>query len=373
VKSPAFLSPATFLYKVAIATLPASVSELVVMAEGLAKIAAQMVTHGKGILAADESNSTIAKRFEKIGLASTEESRRDYRELLFRTGEAMASFVSGVILYDETIRQKAKDGTTLVELIQRSGALPGIKVDLGAKPLALQPGETITEGLDGLGKRLQEYRAMGARFAKWRAVINIGPGMPSHNAINANAHALARYAALCQAEDIVPIVEPEVLMDGAVADHDIDTCARVTEWTLKTVFQELYFARVALDGMVLKPNMVIAGKSSPKQASPAEVAAKTIRVLKACVPPAVAGIAFLSGGQSDEQATENLSLMNAMGAMPWPLTFSYGRALQAAAITAWGGKAENVAAAQRAFHHRARMNSLAATGAWKRDLEKKAA
>src|SRR5947209_6057354 len=282
------------------------------MAEGLAQIAAKMVASGKGILAADESNSTIAKRFDKIGIASSEESRRDYRELLFRADEAMASFVSGVILYDETIRQKAKDGTTLVEVIKKSGALPGIKVDTGAKPLALQPGETITEGLDGLRDRLQEYRDLGARFAKWRAVINIGPGLPSHNAINANAHALARYAALCQEADIVPIVEPEVLMDGAPADHDIDACYRVTEWTLQTVFRELYYAGVALDGMVLKPNMVIAGKNSPKQAGPAEVAEKTVRVLKACVPPAVAGIAFLSGGQSDEQATEHLSLMNQM-------------------------------------------------------------
>ena len=343
------------------------------MAAGLAEIAQKMVASGKGILAADESNSTITKRFEKIATASTEESRRDYREMLFSAKEAMSNYVSGVILYDETIRQKAKDGTTLVDLIKASGALPGIKVDTGAKSLALQPGETITEGLDGLGKRLKEYHDLGARFAKWRAVINIGPGLPSHNAINANAHALARYAALCQEADIVPIVEPEVLMDGAPADHDIDTCYNVTEWTLKTVFRELYYAGVGLDGMVLKPNMVIAGKSSPKQASPAEVAEKTVRVLKACVPPAVAGIAFLSGGQSDEQATEHLSLMNQMGGMPWPLTFSYGRALQAAAITTWAGKTENVAAAQRAFLHRARMNSLASTGAWRRELEKKAA
>jgi len=343
------------------------------MADTLAQTAAKMVAPGKGILAADESNATIGKRFDKIGLVSTEEHRRDYRELLFRTSDAMSSYVSGVILYDETIRQKAKDGTTLVEVIKKSGALPGIKVDTGAKPLALQAGETITEGLDGLRQRLQEYRELGARFAKWRAVIDIGPGMPSHNAINANAHALARYAALCQEEGIVPIVEPEVLMDGPVAAHDIDTCYRVTEWTLKTVFEQLYYARVALDGMVLKPNMVIAGKNSPKQAAAGEVAEKTVRVLKSCVPPAVAGIAFLSGGQSDEQATEHLSLINQIGHMPWPLTFSYGRALQAAAIATWGGKPENVAAAQRAFHHRAQMNSLAANGTWRRDLEKKAA
>src|SRR5262249_7654934 len=299
--------------------------------------------------------------------------RRDYREMLFRAGEAMSSAVSGVILYDETIRQKAKDGTPLVDLIKASGAIPGIKVDAGTRPLPFQPNETITEGLDGLRKRLEEYRELGARFAKWRATIVIGPGTPSHNAINANAHALARYAALCQEEQIVPIVEPEVLMDGTPADHDIDACYRVTEWTLKTVFRELYYAGVELDGMVLKPNMVIAGQKSAKQASPAEVAAKTIKCLKDCVPPAVAGIAFLSGGQSDEQATEHLSLMNQMGGTPWPLTFSYGRALQAAALSAWAGRAENVAAAQRAFQHRARMNGLAATGAWRRELEKKAA
>jgi fructose-bisphosphate aldolase class I len=347
--------------------------EVITVTDTLAQTAAKMVAPGKGILAADESNSTIAKRLDKIGLVSTEEHRRDYRELLFRASEAMSNYVSGVILYDETIRQKAADGTPLVELIKNSGALPGIKVDQGAKPLALRPGETITEGLDGLRKRLQEYRELGARFAKWRAVIDIGPGVPSYYGILANAHALSRYAALCQEEQIVPIVEPEVLMDGAVATHDIDTCYRFTEWTLKTVFEQLYYAGVALDGMVLKPNMVIPGKNSPKQASPSEVAEKTVSVLKSSVPPAVAGIAFLSGGQSDEQATEHLSLINQIGHLPWPITFSYGRALQAAAISAWGGKTENVASAQRAFQHRARMNSLAAGGAWRSDLEKKAA
>jgi fructose-bisphosphate aldolase class I len=343
------------------------------MAETLDDIAARMVARGKGILAADESTSTIAKRFDKIGLASTEEARRDYRELLFRTDEAMRNCVSGVILYDETLRQKAKDGTPLVDVIAATGALPGIKVDKGAKPLPGSPGETITEGLDGLRERLAEYRKLGARFAKWRAVISIGAGLPTWNCVSANAHELARYAALCQEADIVPIVEPEVLMDGENAVHDIDRCYAVTEWVLKTVFQELYHAGVRLEATVLKPSMVIAGNKCPKQASPAEVAEKTIRVLKNTVPPAVAGIAFLSGGQSDETATEHLSLMNAIGGVPWPLTFSYGRALQAAAIKAWGGKPENVAAAQAAFLHRARMNSLAAQGTWKPDLEKKAA
>jgi fructose-bisphosphate aldolase class I len=343
------------------------------MSERLEDIAARMVTPGKGILAADESSGTIKKRFDSIGLTSTEDARRDYRELLFRADEAMKNCISGVILYDETIRQKAKDGTPLVDVIAKTGAVPGIKVDAGAKPLPFQPGETITEGLDGLRERLKDYYGMGARFAKWRAVIDIGPSMPSHNCVNANAHALARYAALCQEAGIVPIVEPEVLMDGPVAAHDADTCYRVTEWTLKTVFEELYYAGVRLEGMVLKPNMIVPGKNSTKKASPAEVAEKTVKVLKACVPSAVPGIAFLSGGQSDELATEHLSLMNAMGGLPWSLTFSYGRALQAAAIKAWGGKPENVAAAQRAFLHRARMNGLAATGKWSQDAEKKAA
>jgi fructose-bisphosphate aldolase, class I len=343
------------------------------MTETLEEIAARMVAPGKGILAADESTSTIKKRFDQIGLASSEDARRDYRELLFRADQAMKSHISGVILFDETIRQKAKDGTPLIEIIAKSGAVPGIKVDKGAQPLPFQPGETVTEGLDGLRGRLKEYYDLGARFAKWRAVIDIGPGMPSHNCINANAHALARYAALCQEANIVPIVEPEVVMDGPVAAHDIDTCYRVTEWTLKTVFEELYFARVNLEGMVLKPNMIVPGKNCQTNASAAEVAEKTVKVLKACVPSAVPGIAFLSGGQSDELATEHLSLMNASGDLPWRLTFSYGRALQAATIKAWGGKPENVAAAQRAFLHRARMNGLAATGAWTREEEKKAA
>jgi fructose-bisphosphate aldolase class I len=344
------------------------------MTERLEDIAAKMVAPGKGILAADESNSTIKKRFDTISLISTEESRRDYREMLFRADEAMRSYISGVILFDETIRQKAKDGTPLTELIARSGAVPGIKVDAGAKALPFQPGETITEGLDGLRERLKEYYGLGARFAKWRAVYDIaGRGTPSHNCVNANAQALARYAALCQEANIVPIVEPEVLMDGPVAAHDIDTCYRITEWVLKTVFEQLNYATVKLEGIVLKPNMVVPGNNAEKKASASEVAEKTIKVLKNCVPPAVPGIAFLSGGQSDVQATEHLSLMNAMGPLPWPLTFSYGRALQAAAIKAWGGKPENVAAGQRAFAHRARMNSLAARGNWSQAEEKKAA
>jgi fructose-bisphosphate aldolase class I len=336
----------------------------------LERTAQAMVAKGKGILAADESSGTIKKRFDKIGVASTEGSRRDYRELLFRTTDAMKNYISGVILYDETIRQKAKDGTPLVKLIEQAGSIPGIKVDSGAKPLPFAPGETITEGLDGLRERLVEYHGLGARFAKWRAVIDIGAKMPSYNCLNANAHALARYAALCQENNIVPIVEPEVLMDG---DHDIDACERVTEWVLKEVFQQLFFAGVMLEGMVLKPNMVIAGKKSARQASVEDVADRTIAVLKRCVPTAVPGIAFLSGGQSDEEATAHLAAMNARHTLPWALSFSYGRALQAAPQSAWAGKSENVAAAQRAFAHRARMNSLASLGKWKPEDEKRAA
>lgn len=343
------------------------------MTERLEEIAERMVTPGKGLLAADESSGTIKKRFDAIKLVSTEESRRDYREMLFRADAAMRNYISGVILYDETLRQKAKDGTPLADVIKATGAIPGIKVDKGAKPLPFQPGETITEGLDGLADRLKDYYGLGARFAKWRAVIDVGPHMPSHNAINANAQALARYAALCQEANIVPIVEPEVLMDGPLATHDIDKCYQVTEWMLRATFEQLYYARVSLEGMVLKPNMVVPGKNSPKQASPREVAEKTVKVLKATVPVSVPGIAFLSGGQSDEAATEHLSLINEMGPLPWKLTFSYGRALQAAAIKAWGGKPENVAAGQRAFQHRAHMNSLAATGRWSKEQEKKAA
>jgi fructose-bisphosphate aldolase class I len=336
----------------------------------LNKVAEAMVKPGKGILAADESTSTIKKRFDAIGVESTAETRRDYRELLFRSIEAMKNHISGVILYDETIRQNAKDGTPLVKLIEKAGSLPGIKVDKGTKPLPFSPGEVITEGLDGLRERLAEYRGLGAKFAKWRAVIDIGESIPSRNCIRANMHALARYAALCQEEDIVPIVEPEVLMDGA---HDADRCYVVTEWVLKTLYMELYEAKVPLEGTVLKPNMVISGKKCAKRASVEEVAEKTVRVLKACVPAAVPGIAFLSGGQSDEEATAHLDAMNRIGGLPWKLTFSYGRALQAAPQKAWSGKAENVPAAQRAFAHRAHMNGLATEGRWSATLEKKAA
>jgi fructose-bisphosphate aldolase class I len=336
----------------------------------LHKIACAMVTPGKGLLAADESSGTIKKRFDAVGIESTPESRRDYRELLFRSSEAMSKYVSGVILYDETIRQKAKDGTALVALIQQSGAIPGIKVDKGSKPLAACPGEQVTEGLDGLRERLTEYRELGARFAKWRAVIDIGPGIPSHTCVVANAHALGRYAALCQEQDIVPIVEPEVLMDGA---HDMDRCYQVTEFVLKETFEQLYEQRIALEGMVLKPNMVVPGKKSGQRASVEEVAERTLKLLKNCVPPAVPGIAFLSGGQSDEEATAHLDALNRLGELPWHMTFSYGRALQAAPQKAWSGKSENVAAAQRAFTHRARMNALAALGQWKADLERRAA
>jgi fructose-bisphosphate aldolase, class I len=336
----------------------------------LNKVAEAMVKPGKGILAADESTSTIKKRFDAIGIESTADTRRDYRELLFRSMDAMKNNISGVILYDETIRQSAKDGTPLVKLIEKAGSLPGIKVDKGGKALPFSPGEVITEGLDGLRERLAEYRGLGAKFAKWRAVIDIGEGMPSWNCVAANMHALARYAALCQEEEIVPIVEPEVLMDGA---HDVDRCYAVTEWVLKTLYVELFEAKVPLEGTILKPNMVIAGKKCAKRASVEEVAEKTVRVLKACVPPAVPGIAFLSGGQSDEEATAHLDAMNRIGGLPWKLTFSYGRALQAAPQKAWAGKTENVAAAQRAFAHRAHMNGLATEGRWSATLEKKAA
>jgi fructose-bisphosphate aldolase, class I len=333
----------------------------------LVKIAKAMVAKGKGILAADESSGTIKKRFDAIGVESSEDNRRDYREMLFRSTEAMKSCISGVILYDETIRQKAKDGTPLVKLIASAGSLPGIKVDKGTKPLPFCTGEVITEGLDGLADRLKEYRDLGARFAKWRAVIDIGPGIPSHTALHTNCHALARYAAICQEADLVPIVEPEVLMDGG---HDIDQCFMVTQWVLKTQFTELYYQRVMLEGIVLKPNMVIAGKKSAKKSSPEEVAEKTSRVLKDCVPASVSGIAFLSGGQSDEEATIHLNLINQLGPHPWPITFSYGRALQHLPQKLWSGKPENIAAAQRAFAHRARMNGLAAQAQWKPELEK---
>ena len=337
----------------------------------LNKVAEAMVAPGRGILAADESTGTIKQRFDALSVESTADSRRDYREMLFRAKDAMAKHISGVILYDETIRQNAKDGTPLVKLIAQAGSLPGIKVDKGTKPLPECPGEVVTEGLDGLRERLVEYHTLGAKFAKWRAVIDIGDhGMPSYTCVAANAHALARYAALCQNEGNVPIVEPEVLMDGS---HTIDRCVEVTQWVLKETFQALFFNRVALEGMVLKPNMAVPGKKSGQRASVDEVADKTLRVLKACVPAAVPGIAFLSGGQSDEEATAHLDAMNRIGPLPWRVTFSYGRALQAAPQKAWSGKSENVAAAQRAFGHRAMMNGLATQGQWKADLERKAA
>jgi len=335
----------------------------------LTKVAQNMVVPGKGILAADESTGTIQKRFDAIHVENTEDNRRDYRELLFRSTQAMKEHVSGVIMFDETIRQKAKDGTPLVKLIEEAGSIPGIKVDAGAKPLPFCPGETVTEGLDGLAGRLKDYYKLGARFAKWRAVIDIGGGKPSHTCILTNAHALARYAALCQEADLVPIVEPEVLMDG---DHDIATCERVTEWVLKEVYQQLYYARVVLEGTVLKPNMIVSGKKNARQAGVQEVAEATIRVLKRCVPSAVPGIVFLSGGQSDIDATAHLDAINRIGGLPWRVSFSYGRALQAAPQQAWSGKSANVPAAQKAFSHRAEMNGLATLGKWKLDLEKAA-
>jgi len=332
----------------------------------LARIAQAMVAPGRGILAADESSNTIKRRFDAIGVESTADNRRDYRELLFRAGDAMSKYISGVILYDETIRQKAKDGTPLAKVIEQAGSIPGIKVDKGTVPLPFHADEVITEGLDGLRARLVEYRELGARFAKWRAVITIGPNIPSWACIDTNADALARYAAICQDADIVPIVEPEVLMDG---DHDIDRCAEVTGLVLTTVFSRLHEHRVDLEGMVLKPNMVTPGTKARARASTDEVAERTVRLLKACVPTAVPGIAFLSGGQGDEDATAHLNAMNRIAGLPWKLTYSYGRALQAAPQKAWSGKPENVGAAQSAFRHRAEMNALASLGKWRPELE----
>ena len=334
----------------------------------LNSVAEKMVAPGRGILAADESTGTIKKRFDAIGVDNTEDNRRDYRELMFRARDAM-SHVSGVILYDETLWQNAADGTPLVDLITAAGSIPGIKVDEGVQPLPGFEGETVTVGLDRLAERLTKYYARGARFAKWRAVIDIADGIPTAGAVKANAHALARYAALCQAHQIVPIVEPEILMDGA---HTIERCDEVTRFVLQTVFEELFLARVPLEGIVLKPNMVISGKACPTQASVAQVAERTIACLKATVPSAVPGIAYLSGGQSDEQATAHLDAMNRIGGFPWKMTFSYGRALQAAPQKAWSGKLANVAAAQAAFAHRARMNGLASLGQWDGALEKAA-
>lgn len=334
----------------------------------LERIAHKLVADNRGILAADESTSTIEKRFKSIGVENTEEHRRAYRDMLFSTPGA-AKFISGVIMYDETIRQKSKDGTPFADQQAKHDVIPGIKVDKGVKELPGSPQEKITEGLDGLRERLQEYHKLGARFAKWRAVIDIGAGIPTAYCIRANAQALARYAALCQVEGIVPIVEPEVLMDGA---HDIARCSEVTSETLKVVFEELANHRVALEGMLLKPNMVISGMKSPKQASVQEVASETVKVLKRYVPAAVPGIVFLSGGQSDVVATEHLQAMNAIGHMPWKLSFSYGRALQAAALQAWGGKESQVAAGQKAFLHRSQCNSAACAATYNTQMEKAA-
>ena len=335
----------------------------------LASVAKAMVAPGKGILAADESTGTIEKRFKSIGVECTEENRRAYRDMLFTT-KGVGDFISGVLLYDETLRQKSADGTPFAALLTKIGSLPGIKVDTGAKDMALCPGEKITEGLDGLAKRCDEYVKLGAKFAKWRAVITIGEGTPSDACIVANAHALARYAAICQAAGLVPIVEPEVLMDGG---HTIDRCEQVTERTLRETFAALARQRVALEHMVLKPSMVISGKDCAKQAGVQEVAARTLRTLKRTVPAAVPGIAFLSGGQSDELATAHLDAMNKIGGAPWALTFSYGRALQHPSLTSWKGSAANVPVAQRALHHRARMNGLATRGQYRVELEKEPA
>ena len=324
----------------------------------LADTAKALVADGKGILAADESSPTIKKRFDSIKIASTEENRRDYRDMLFTAPDA-GKYISGVILYDETLRQKAADGTPLVKKLTKAGMIPGIKVDLGAKPLAGHPGETVTEGLDGLRARLEEYADLGARFAKWRGVYRIGDAMPSPGCVTANAHGLARYAALCQEVGLVPIVEPEVLMDG---DHDIDVCEEVTEEVLRSVYNELALQNVWLEGTLLKPNMVISGQDCPEQAGVEEVAERTLRCLRRTVPAAVPGIVFLSGGQSDELATEHLNAMNKRPGLPWKLSFSYGRALQAAPLKAWAGKRENIGKGQEAFLKRARDNAAAASG-----------
>jgi fructose-bisphosphate aldolase, class I len=334
----------------------------------LNETAAAIVAEGKGILAADESDGTIKKRFDSIGIESTEQSRRAYRDLLFTT-EGVEEYISGVILFDETIRQSSADGTPFPKLLESKGIIPGIKVDKGAKPLALAEGETVTEGLDGLRARLEEYRELGARFTKWRGVISIGKSIPSEYGLWTNAHALARYAALSQEAGLVPIVEPEVLMDG---DHSIQRSFEVTSHTLHAVFTELRDQRVHPEGMLLKPNMVLSGYDHPDRASHEQVAEETIRCFKRHVPAAVPGIVFLSGGQSDEDATANLNAMNAIGPHPWQLSFSYGRALQAPALKAWGGKEENVEAAQRAYYHRAKMNGAARTGMYAPEMEREA-
>ena len=329
--------------------------------EQLAETALAMVAPGKGIIAIDESNATIAKRFAGVGIENTEEHRRAYRELLLTTPK-LSDYISGAILYDETIRQSTKDGVPFARLMAERGMIPGIKVDKGTFPLAGCPGEVVTEGLDGLRARLEEYYKLGARFAKWRAVINIGDDIPSGTCIDSNAHALARYAALCQEQGIVPMVEPEVIMDGS---HDIETCFEVTEVTLRSLFASLYEHSVMLEGTILKASMVLPGSTCDEQATVEEVAAATLQCLKATVPATLPGIVFLSGGQSDEAATAHLNAMNQMGPNPWPLSFSYGRAMQSAALKLWSQDlAGNVAAAQATVYARARDNGLAALGQW---------
>jgi len=329
----------------------------------LAETAQAMVAAGKGIIAIDESNATIKKRFDGVGIECSEENRRAYRELLLTT-PGLNEHISGAILYDETLRQKTRDGVSFAEVMRRNGIIPGIKVDKGPQPLAGFPGEVVTEGLDGLRERLREYAQLGARFAKWRAVITIGEDMPSGTGIEANSHMLARYAALCQEAGIVPMVEPEVIMDG---DHDIDMCCEVTEITLRSLFAALYDQNVMLEGTILKASMVVSGKDCPEQASVDEVAAMTVRCLKSTVPATLPGIVFLSGGQSDEDATAHLDAMNRLGPHPWPLSFSYGRAMQTAALKHWSlDIVGNVAAAQQIVHARARDNGLAALGQWTR-------
>ncbi|HEY9872892.1 MAG TPA: class I fructose-bisphosphate aldolase [Candidatus Obscuribacterales bacterium] len=336
----------------------------------LQSVAKAMVAKGKGILASDESKGTCNKRFDKLGIPTTEEYRRAYREMLFTT-TGLGEYISGAILYDETIRQGTKDGTAFIKVLTDGGIIPGIKLDAGAKALAGSPNEKVTEGLDGLRDRIAEYYQMGARFAKWRAVITIGDGIPTRGCIEANAHALARYAALCQEGGLVPIVEPEVLMDG---DHTIERCYQVTEEVLHTVFNQLYIQRVVFEGMILKPSMVISGQDCPQQASIEEVAAATLKCLLNTVPAAVPGIAFLSGGQGNELATAHLNAMNAMSGTnsPWALTFSYGRALQQPSMETWRGDDANASAAQKALYHRAKCNGAASTGNYSEEMEKNA-
>jgi len=335
----------------------------------LETIARSMVAKGKGILAADESMGTIKRRFDSIKVESNDNNRRAYRDMLFTT-KGIEEAISGVILFDETIRTAALDGRPFPQVLAKKGIMPGIKVDRGPVDLPGFPGEVVTEGLDGLRARIKEYKALGAKFAKWRAVISIGDGIPTYTCLEANAHALARYAALCQEGGIVPIVEPEVLLDGS---HTIERCQEVTEQTLKITFHELFLQRVYLEGMILKPSMVVSGKENSRQAGVEEVAERTLQCLKRTVPAAVPGIAFLSGGQSAERATEHLNAMNAMGPHPWEVSFSYARALQDPAIKAWKGEAANVAAAQRIFYHRAKCNSAARTGKYNKQMEAQAA